>query len=372
MQRVLVAMSGGVDSSVAAARLVAEGHEVIGVTLHLWDYPDDGTVQGRCCAPEDVHDAARVAAQIGIAHYSFDRRQLFDSAIVQPFVDAYLSGQTPSPCVHCNRQVKLRELLSIADRLGADRVATGHYAQIVERDGRLELHRGIDRSKDQSYFLHSYLDSALKRLCFPLGGATKATIRAEAARLGLVGAEKGESQELCFVPTGRYDAFVDGRANGRIRPGKVIDEQGRELGTHEGIHRFTLGQRRNLGVAVGHRVYVTNIDADAGTVTLGERESLLSDVAMVEAVALTQDLSLPAELDCVVRYRGEHHRARVEAVGAEPTDRDPAATGQTGANPGIARLRIQFQSPVASVVAGQFAVLYAGDRVMGGGLIVPN
>src|SRR5512145_2251187 len=229
MTRVLIAMSGGVDSSVAAARLVAAGHDVIGVTLHLWDYPDDDSVQGRCCAPEDVHDAARVAAQLGIHHYSFDRRELFRNAIVEPFVDAYLAGSTPSPCVHCNRLIKIRELLALAERLGAARVATGHYARIVPIQQRLELHRGRDRAKDQSYFLHAFLGEDLQHLEFPLGDATKPEIRAEAAALGLFGAAKGESQELCFVPTGRYDAFVAERASARIRPGRILDESGRDL-----------------------------------------------------------------------------------------------------------------------------------------------
>jgi len=349
MTRVLVAMSGGVDSSVAAARLVAAGYDVIGVTLHLWDYPDDGSVLGRCCAPEDVHDAGRVAAQLGIPHYSFDRRKLFQSAIIEPFVDAYLVGDTPSPCVQCNRQIKIRELLALADRLGAATVATGHYAQILTRDGRLELHRGLDRTKDQSYFLHAYLDDALTRLAFPLGAVTKSEIRAEAASLGLFGADKGESQELCFVPTGRYDTFVAERAGDRIRPGRIIDEKGRDLGSHPGIHQFTLGQRRNLGVAAGRRVYVTRIDAATGTVEVGERDALLCDFAEVDDCVLAADLELPVEVSCAVRYRGEATRARIE----------PHAGG----------LAVHFEQPVVAVVPGQYAVFYLGERVVGGGRI---
>lgn len=350
MTRVLVAMSGGVDSSVAAARLVAEGHEVIGVTLHLWDYPDDGTVQGRCCAPEDVHDAARVAAQLGIPHYSFDRRELFRSAIIEPFVDAYLAGTTPSPCVHCNRQVKIRELLSLAERLGAEQVATGHYARIRPSGTRLDLLRGRDANKDQSYFLYSYLGPLLARLRFPLGEATKPEIRAEAAELGLFGAGKGESQELCFVPTGRYDTFVAERAAGRIRPGRILDDRGRDLGPHDGIHQFTIGQRRNLGIAAGRRVYVTRIDAQNGTVTVGDRDALMSDEALIKSWTVAEDLELPLEVDCAVRYRGELHRARIERHDEQ--------------------LRAQFEHPVAAVVSGQFAVLFVGDRVVGGGEIV--
>jgi tRNA-uridine 2-sulfurtransferase len=352
MSRVLVAMSGGVDSSVAAARLVAAGHEVVGVTLHLWDYPDDGGVEGRCCAPEDVHDAARVAAQLGIPHYSFDRRQLFQSAIIEPFVSAYLSGTTPSPCVHCNRLIKIRELLEIAKRLGAEQVATGHYARILHEGDRLDLYRGRDKAKDQSYFLHSFLGSTLARLSFPLGDATKPEIRAEATALGLHGADKGESQELCFVPTGRYDAFVAERAAGRIRPGRIVDEQGRELGRHDGIHQFTVGQRRNLGIAAGRRVYVTSIDEATGTVTVGERERLLCGAAELDTLTLAGDLLLPAEVDCAVRYRGTAHRARLEWKNE--------------------RVLVTFDQPVQAVVLGQFAVFFVGERVVGGGRTVKS
>src|SRR6188768_978164 len=183
--RVVVAMSGGVDSSVAAARLVAEGHDVVGVTLHLWDYPDDGSVRGRCCAPEDVHDARRVADRLGIPHYVFDRRELFEREVVAPFVESYLEGTTPSPCVRCNRGVKIRELFQLADRLSAARVATGHYARVARNGDTFELYRGRDPGKDQSYFLHMLEQGALSRLLFPLGESDKSEIRAEALRLGL-------------------------------------------------------------------------------------------------------------------------------------------------------------------------------------------
>jgi tRNA-uridine 2-sulfurtransferase len=350
-QRILVAMSGGVDSSVAAARLLAEGHDVVGVTLHLWDYPDDGSVKSRCCAPEDIHDARRVADALGFPHYAFDRRELFQREVVEPFVEGYLDGETPSPCVRCNRGVKIRELIALADKLDASRVATGHYARLVERDGRTELHRGRDASKDQSYFLHMLSEATLSRLCFPLGDSDKAEVRAEALRLGLPGAQKGESQELCFVPTGRYDSFVGERAlaAGRLRPGPIVDENGRVVGEHAGVHRFTVGQRRNLGVALGKPSYVVAIDAEQGRIELGPVERLMSSSAELGDLALADGLELPLSAEVQVRYRGTPLPARVVKT----------ASGA----------RVLFDKPVQAVVPGQFAVIYAGTRVLGGGLI---
>jgi tRNA-specific 2-thiouridylase len=348
--RVLVAMSGGVDSSVAAARLVAEGRDVVGVTLHLWDYPDDGSVRGRCCAPEDVHDARRVADVLGIPHYAFDRRELFSQKVVGPFVDGYLSGSTPSPCIECNRHVKLRELFALSERLAARFVATGHYARIDRSGATPRLARARDHEKDQSYFLHAVGRAELDRLCFPLGESTKAEVRAEAARLALPGANKGESQELCFVPTGRYDAFVSERASGRTRPGPIVDDQGHVVGSHDGIHRFTVGQRRNLGVALGRRAYVVDIETSTATVRLGGREELACQSASLSSVVLAEGVGLPLECDAVVRYRGRSMRARIEHDQGEVVAR--------------------FDAPAVAVVPGQFAVFYDGDQVLGGGKIV--
>jgi tRNA-uridine 2-sulfurtransferase len=348
-QRILVAMSGGVDSSVAAARLLEQGHDVVGVTLHLWDYPDDGSVKSRCCAPEDIHDARRVADALGFPHYAFDRRELFQREVVQPFVDGYLGGETPSPCVRCNRGVKIRELMQLADRLDASLVATGHYARLVQKAGRAELHRGRDASKDQSYFLHMLGEATLARLCFPLGDSDKAEVRAEAVRLDLPGAQKGESQELCFVPTGRYDAFVGERAAERLRPGPIVDETGRVVGQHAGVHRFTIGQRRNLGVALGKPSYVVGIDPVEGRIELGPVEKLMTASAELADVSLASDLELPLAAEVQVRYRGTPVPARIvkSAGGA----------------------RLLFERPVQAVVPGQFAVFYSGTRVLGGGLI---
>jgi tRNA-specific 2-thiouridylase len=342
-------MSGGVDSSVAAARLLAQGHDVVGVTLHLWDYPDDGSVKSRCCAPEDIHDARRVADALGFPHYAFDRRELFQREVIQPFVDGYLTGETPSPCVRCNRGVKIKELLALADRLGAARVATGHYARLVHAGGRTELHRARDGSKDQSYFLHMLSESTLARLYFPLGDSDKAEVRAEAQRLSLPGAGKGESQELCFVPSGRYDTFVSERAPERLRPGPIVDELGRVVGQHAGVHKFTVGQRRNLGVALGKPSYVVGIDAEQGKVELGGLDQLQAGSAELSDVSLATDQTSPLKAEVQVRYRGTPVPARIIKAGNSA--------------------RVVFERPVQAVVPGQFAVFYQGSRVLGGGLI---
>ena len=349
-ERVLVAMSGGVDSSMAAACLAAQGLDVVGVTLHLWDYPDDGSVRGRCCAPEDVYDARRVADALHIPHYAFDRRELFAREVVEPFVDGYVAGETPSPCVRCNRGVKIRELVDLAESLGAARVATGHYARIGHDGDRPYLMRARDITKDQSYFLHMLGPDVLRRLVFPLGDKTKSEVRSEAGRLRLPGADKGESQELCFVPTGRYTSFVAERASGRLRPGPIVDEAGQIVGNHEGIHAFTLGQRKNLGVSLGRRSYVVALDADSGRVKLGPREQLLCRSLRLREVVLAHGWSLPLSCEVAVRYRAE-------PVGAElrPLSED--------------EVEVSFEKPVVAAAPGQFAVFYRGDRVLGGGLI---
>lgn len=348
--RVIVAMSGGVDSSVAAARLVAAGWDVVGVTLHLWDYPDDGSVKGRCCAPEDIHDARRVADKLGIPHYAFDRRELFEREVVGPFVESYLEGATPSPCVRCNRGVKLKELFALAERLGAARIATGHYAR-VDRAGPVpRLARAADRTKDQSYFLHTLSANALDRLVFPLGDSTKAEVRAEAQALALPGASKGESQELCFVPTGRYDELVQARAGDRARPGPIVDATGRQVGTHEGLFRFTIGQRKNLGVALGERAYVVRLDAATDTVHLGVRTELDAHGAELTDVTLAEGVVMPFAARVVVRYRGAEAPARVALRNG--------------------KVEVRFDEPVRAVVPGQVAVFYDGDAVLGGGTIL--
>jgi tRNA-uridine 2-sulfurtransferase len=340
---------------VAAARLLDQGYDVVGVTLHLWDYPDDGSVRGRCCAPEDQHDARRVASHLDIPHYTFDRRALFQEHVIDPFVDAYLEGRTPSPCVACNRSVKLRELFPLAERLGASFIATGHYARVIEEAGRARLHRGRDRGKDQSYFLHMLREDELARLLLPLGHSTKEEVRAEARSRCLPGATKGESQELCFVPTGRYDAFVAERSLGRLRPGPIVDPEGRPVGRHSGVHGFTIGQRKGLGVALGRPAFVVGLDPATATVRLGAEHELLSMGARLEGAAWSDDATFPLEAEVRVRARHEGERAVIDR------EIDPATLAEVF----VAR----FRAPVRAVSPGQVAVAYRGDRVYGGGTI---
>jgi tRNA-specific 2-thiouridylase len=353
-ERIVVAMSGGVDSSVAAARLRDEGHDVVGVTLHLWDYEEGPSAHGRCCAPEDQYDARRVADRLGVPHFTFDRRDLFARAVVQPFVDAYLEGATPSPCTTCNRGVKLAELFALADRLGAARVATGHYARVVrDGDGTPRLFAGADKAKDQSYFLYATPRAWLERLVFPLGTSTKAEVRAEAADRALPGWAKGESQELCFVGSSphAYADFVAERAQGRVRPGPILDEMGRVVGSHEGIHRFTVGQRRGLGVALGRPVFVERIDPATASVHLGGEDALRSSTAELDDLVLSEGVSLPLRANVRVRYRHDGDIARIEPT-SEPS-----------------RARVVFDRSVRAVTRGQTAVFYEGERVVGGGRV---
>jgi tRNA-specific 2-thiouridylase len=288
-------------------------------------------------------------------HFTFDRRELFKEHVIDPFVDAYLAGETPSPCVACNRSVKLRELFPLADRLGARFVATGHYARVEQHEGKARLFRGRDRVKDQSYFLHMLREDELARVMFPLGDSVKGEVRAEAIARKLPGAEKGESQELCFVPTGRYDAFVAEHAKDRLRPGPIVDAEGRAVGEHAGVHGFTIGQRKGLGVALGKPMFVVGLDASTSTVRLGSEGDLLSTAALLDGVAWSDDAVFPLEAD--VRVRARHD--------GEPAIIDREIDPRTGAEVFVAR----FLAPVRAVSPGQIAVAYRGDRVFGGGLI---
>lgn len=345
--RVLVGLSGGVDSAVAALLLRDRGFDVVGVTLHLWEYGDGEPSPSRCCAPEDIADARRTAEALSIPFFTFDRREAFESEVVSPFVDAYLAGSTPSPCVACNREVKIGAFVGLAQKLGAVGFATGHYARAGAIGDVPALLRGVDRKKDQSYFLHGIGARALSMLVTPLGSLTKPEVRALARAHGLPVADKPDSEDLCFT-AGDHAGFVERRAGERIRPGPIVDAAGRVVGQHDGIHRFTIGQRRGLGVAMGQPAFVTSIHADDARVTLGSVRDVEAHGALLGSMAW---LDAPGERRVTARIRYRH-----EGTPATVTPRERGA-------------EIRFDAPARAVTPGQICVLYDGDRVLGGGPI---
>lgn len=359
-------MSGGVDSSVVAAMLHAEGQPVVGMTMQLWNqrrFPElipDGGAVGRCCSLDDVYDARYVAESVGIPFYVVNFEERFEREVVQPFVDDYVAGRTPIPCTLCNNFVKFDQFLDMARQAGAETIATGHYARI-EHDpasGRYRLLRGVDHSRDQSYFLWGLTQEQLSRSLFPLGGMQKSEVRELAHKLGVPVADKGESREICFVPNGDYAQFVETYLDERgvpadDRQGEVVDASGRPLAEHGGIHRFTIGQRKGLGVAVGSPLYVTEILPAERKVVVGPREALERSSFEVDRLNWISiaGLDAPVEVEVKIRYQFRPVRATVS-----PTD-DPG------------RAKVELSSPQLAVTPGQAAVFYQGDLVVGGGWI---
>ncbi|WP_370241677.1 tRNA 2-thiouridine(34) synthase MnmA [Pararhodobacter marinus] len=356
--RVVVAMSGGVDSSVVAAELAAEGYDVIGVTLQLYDHGAALAKKGACCAGRDIHDARRVAETLGFPHYVLDYENTFRDAVIEEFADSYLGGATPVPCIRCNERVKFRDLLETARDLDADCMATGHYIQRRQGEARAELHMAADPARDQSYFLFSTTQEQLDYLRFPLGHlASKAETRALAAKHGLGVADKPDSQDICFVPNGDYAAVIEKLRPGAADPGEIVDMEGRVLGQHRGVIHYTIGQRRGLGIGgLSDPLYVVRLDADNKRVVVGPKEALSTRLVPVREINWLGDAPFDSAAEWPVRVRIRSTKQPSEAI-IRPT-------GPTSAE-------VELLTPEDGVSPGQACVFYApeGSRVMGGGWI---
>ncbi|MGA0826110.1 MAG: tRNA 2-thiouridine(34) synthase MnmA [Gemmobacter sp.] len=356
--RVVVAMSGGVDSSVVAAMLAEEGYDVVGVTLQLYDHGAALAKKGACCAGRDIHDARRVAETMGFPHYVLDYESRFRESVMEEFADAYLAGATPVPCIRCNERVKFRDLLETARDLEADCMATGHYIRRLAGPAGAELHRAADPARDQSYFLFSTTREQLEFLRFPLGGlASKAETRALAARYGLPVADKPDSQDICFVPNGNYAAVIERLRPGAADPGEIVDTEGRVLGRHEGVIHYTVGQRRGIGIGgLGEPLYVIALDPAARRVIVGPKAALATAIVPVREVNWLGDEPLGARTEWQVAVRVRSTRAPRAAI-LRPL--------------GPTEAEVELLAPEDGVSAGQACVFYApeGTRVLGGGWI---
>jgi tRNA-uridine 2-sulfurtransferase len=359
-------MSGGVDSSAVAAMLRAEGRNVIGLTMQLWNQrrlaghegmPE--SVQGRCCSIDDVYDARRVAETLGIPYYVVNHEERFERDVVRPFVEEYLAGRTPIPCSLCNNHLKFDQLLIVARQIGADYVATGHYAQVAYDDqaGRWLLKRPADKSKDQTYFLFGLTQEQLSRTLFPLGGMTKPEVRELARKHNLVIAEKPDSQEICFVPGGDYKSFLEAYLTEQGEQpkevaGEMVTTDGKVIGEHAGVHNFTVGQRKGLGVATGSPLYVIQIKNDTRQVVVGKDEELYSRTLRTRRVNLISTAELHEPMRVAVKIRHKHQPAPAVMASAGPDE-----------------VLVTFDEPQRAITPGQAAVFYDGDIVVGGGWI---
>jgi len=352
--RIVVAMSGGVDSSTAAALLKEQGYDVIGISMKLWDYPDDINRFGGCCTLDDINDARKVADKLDIPFYVVNMEDVFSKEVVDYFVSAYLKGETPNPCLKCNQILKFETLLKKAVELEADYLATGHYARIVYNDlsKRYKLLKGVDKDKDQSYFLFTMTQEQMSKIMFPLGSLAKSDVRVHARRFGLKIAEKKESQDICFVSGSQYHDFIAKMTGVYENSGDIVDRDGNLLGKHSGLYKYTIGQRKGIGIAAGKPQYVVDIDAKNNRLVVGSRYDAFSDGLIARDINWISMVSpeLQMDVESKIRYRHKGVKSVVKPIGE-------------------GRAEVEFFSPECAVTPGQAVVFYKGEEVTGGGWI---